>query len=199
MRFNDFLIYDEAATALYDDPNSQHKCRDCLCRLSETASRHPGMFSEAASKDVRKGVAFRQKSLDDLEHGVFGQRLAQKLWKQPEEPDKGKRATKPGRSPPQGYGDFLRQSVHQQGDVLGDMVWDDWEVTRKALELGGVDPAVLADPQMTPAQRLATATGRPCEADIGRPLPPGLRSPGPATRNGAWHGSKGHRGPFRSG
>ena len=141
MRFNDFLIFDVAAQAVYDDPNSQHAFRLCLNKLMETAKRHPGKFMAEATA-VRKGVAFRQKSLDDLETGVFAQRLAERM---PTRPAEGN------------YGDFLRQSVRSQGDVLGNMNWESWEITKAAMELGGVDPNALADPQMTPAQRLALA------------------------------------------
>jgi hypothetical protein len=36
-------------------------------------------LAEAFKRDARKGVAFKSKSLDDIEHGVFAQRLAQGL------------------------------------------------------------------------------------------------------------------------
>ena len=51
------------------------------------------------------------------------------------------------------YGDFLHRSVLKQGEVLGDMAWEGWAVTRKALELGGVNPDQLT----TPAARVAAA------------------------------------------
>ena len=35
------------------------------------------------------------------------------------------------------------------------MKWEEWEVTKKALELGGVDPSVITDPKTTPAERHA--------------------------------------------
>ena len=96
-------------------------------------------LAEAFKRDVRKGVAFQQKSLDDTEHAVFAHRLAQKL------------------PPPRSgdYGDFLHQSILKQGDVLGDMKWGDWEIAKVALELGGVNPNILTDSKTTPAQRLA--------------------------------------------
>jgi hypothetical protein len=97
-------------------------------------------LDEAAKKDSRKGVAFKQKSLDDLETGVFASRLADKLQ------------TKPAKG---NYGDFLYRSVRSQGDVLGDMNWEKWEVTKAAMELGGIDPAVLNDPNKSLADRLA--------------------------------------------
>jgi hypothetical protein len=138
MRFTDFLAFDAAAQALYDDPNSQRRCRVYLTRLAETTRRHPGRFwTEAARSDVRRGVAFKSQALDDTEHAVFAQRLADRL---PTKPDGGN------------YGDFLRQSVRSQGDVLGGMAWDAWEITKKVMELGGIDPAVLADPMKSPAQ-----------------------------------------------
>ena len=142
MNFTDFLIFDAAATAVYDDPSSQHRFRDCLTRLAETARQWPGKFlvAEAAKKDSRKGVAFRQKSLDDTEHSVFAQRLADRL---PTKTAKGN------------YGDFLHQSVLRQGEVLGGMQWDTWEIAKKALELGGVNPEAITDPKITPAQRHA--------------------------------------------
>ena len=93
-------------------------------------------LAEAATKDVRKGVAFRQRPLDDLEHAVFAQRLAHRL--------------SPAKSAD--YGDYLRHSVLRQGEVLGDMQWEAWEATKAALELGGIDPDDLTKP---PAQRLA--------------------------------------------
>jgi hypothetical protein len=129
MRFSDFLIYDEAAQAIYDDPSSQRRFRHCLSRLAE-----------AAQRNVRKGVAFKQKSLDDTEHTVFAQRLADKLRKKPKQGD---------------YGDFLHHSVLSQGDVLGDMQWEVWEVTKAAMELGGVGPDDITDLNKSPAQRLA--------------------------------------------
>ncbi|MGA2620870.1 MAG: hypothetical protein ABSF26_24880 [Thermoguttaceae bacterium] len=141
LTFTDFLSFDAAATALYDDPDSQRRCRACLTRLSETARRHPGKFlAEAAQRDVRKGVAFRQKSLDDTEHAVFAQRLA------------GRLPTKPAGG---NYGDFLYQNVRTQGDVLGGLQWENWEVTKAAMKLGGVDPNDLNDPNKSPAERLA--------------------------------------------
>lgn len=156
VRFADFVLFDDAAAAIYGDPSSQRNCRECLCRLAETARRHPGRFmAEAARKDVRKGVAFKSKPLDDTEHGVFAQRLADKLWQKPSETQKGKRAKPQSRfTDTPAYGDFLRQNVQRQGEVLGSMKWEDWEVTKAAMELGGVDPAVLGDPTKTPAERL---------------------------------------------
>jgi len=112
MRFRDFLMLDEAARG--------------VPWLSESA-------------DVRKGVAFKQRPLDDLEHAVFARRLAEKLRNQG------------GRS----YGDFLRRSILKQGEVLGDMAWEGWAVTKRALELGGVDSERLT----TPAARV-TAVSR---------------------------------------
>ena len=50
-------------------------------KLAEMVRAYPGTFSEAARRDARKGVAFKSKSLDDIEHGVFAQRLAQRLWR----------------------------------------------------------------------------------------------------------------------
>ena len=98
-------------------------------------------LAEAAQRDVRKGVAFQQKAMDDTEHAVFAQRLAQKLH------------TKHAGSD---YGKFLHHSVLSQGEVLGDMQWENWEVTKAAMELGGVNPNVLTDPRTTtPARRLA--------------------------------------------
>jgi hypothetical protein len=97
-------------------------------------------LAEAANRDVRKGVAFKQKSLDDIEHAVFAQRLAEKLGK---------------KSSSGNYGDFLYRSVRSQGDVLGEMKWDDWEITKVALVLGGIDTNILTDPRTSPAQRLA--------------------------------------------
>jgi hypothetical protein len=112
-----------------------------LTRLAETARRHPGKFlAEAARKDLRRGVAFRSKPLDDLETGVFAQRLADRL---------------PTKATGGNYGDCVRQSVRSQGDVLGDMNWDTWEITKAAMELGGVNPNDLTDPQKSPAERLA--------------------------------------------
>jgi hypothetical protein len=93
-------------------------------------------FIEAAQRDARKGVAFKSKALDDLEHGVFAQRFAAKLQTSPAD-----------------YGKFLHQGILQQGEVLGDMKWEEWEVTKKALELGGINPDDLT--KTTPAQRLA--------------------------------------------
>ena len=157
VRFADFLVFDDAAAAIYDDPKSQHRCRECLRRLAETARRHPGRFmAEASKKDVRRGVAFKSKSLDDSEHAVFAQRLADRLWRKPDGPQTGKKAKPQSQStstPP--YGDFLRQGIQRQGDVLGDMNWEQWEVCKAAMELGGVNPAVLGDPNKTPADRLA--------------------------------------------
>jgi hypothetical protein len=98
------------------------------------------LIEEAAKKDSRKGVAFKQKSLDDLETGVFASRLADKL------------GTKPSGG---NYSDFLYRSVRSQGDVLGDLNWEKWEVTKAAMELGGIDPAVLDDPNKSLAERLA--------------------------------------------
>ena len=97
-------------------------------------------LAEAARRDVRKGVAFQQKAMDDTEHAVFAQRLAQRL------------GTKPAGS---NYGKFLHHCVLSQGEVLGDMQWENWEVTKAALELGGVNPNILTDPRTSPAQRLA--------------------------------------------
>ncbi len=140
MNFTDFLAFDSAAQAIFPDGSAGHRhCRDFLCRLAETA-RHPGLFSEAA-KDSRKGVAFKSRSLDDLETSVFAGRLAQRLGQQSS-------TGKP-------YGDFIRRSVLTQGEVLGDMNWEQWAVTKAALELGGVDPAILDDPNTSPAQRFA--------------------------------------------
>ena len=79
----------------------------------EQQAEHSGNLAEAAKNDSRKGVAFKQKALDDLETGVFASRLADKLQ---EKPAKGS------------YGDFLYRSVRSQGDVLGDMNWEMWEV-----------------------------------------------------------------------
>ncbi len=93
---------------------------------------------EAAKKDARKGIAFKAKALDDLELGVFAQRLAQQL---------------PLKSAD--YGDFLRRSVRTQGDILADMKWAEWDVTRAALEIGGVYPQILTDPKTPPADRIA--------------------------------------------
>ncbi len=115
MRFSEFLIRHEAHDAPTDPWRSG--------------------LSESAATDIRKGVAFKQRSLDDLEHAVFAQRLAEKLRNQG------------GGS----YGDFLHQSVLKQGEVLGDMAWEGWAVNRKALELGGVNP----DSLKTPAARIA--------------------------------------------
>jgi hypothetical protein len=150
--FADFVVFDDAAVAVYpDDHDGKRHCRECLCRLSETARQYPGMFSEAVAKrDVRKGVAFKSKTLDDLEHGVFAQRLGRRLGQQPAATKaKSKSTSTPA------YGDFLRQSVRSQGDVLGDMNWEQWEVCKAAMELGGVDSSVLADPKKAPAERLA--------------------------------------------
>jgi hypothetical protein len=97
-------------------------------------------LAEAAKKDSRKGVAFRQKSLDDLEHSVFAQRLADRL---PTKPAGGN------------YGEFLHQGILRQGEVLGDIQWDYWDIIKRALELGGVDPEAITDPKTTPAQRHA--------------------------------------------
>jgi hypothetical protein len=141
MRFTDFLAFDAAAQAIYDDSHSQRKCRACLARISETARLWPGRFlAEAAKRDSRKGVAFKSKSLDDAEHAVFAQRLANRL---------------PTKAPGGNYGDFLHHSVRSQGDVLGDMNWERWAVTKAALELGGIDPTILDDPNKSPAERLA--------------------------------------------
>jgi hypothetical protein len=96
-------------------------------------------MAEAASKDFRKGVAFRSQSLGDTEHAIFAGRLADRLGTQPA---KG------------GYGNFLRQSVRSQGDVLGGMKWEDWGIIKAALALGGVDPNAIAAAK-TPAERLA--------------------------------------------
>ena len=98
------------------------------------------LIDEAAKKDSRKGVAFKQKALDDLEHAVFAQRLAQRLQTKPVG---GK------------YGDFLYRSVRSQGDVLGDMQWEKWEIIQKAMELGGINPRDLNDPNKSLADRLA--------------------------------------------
>jgi hypothetical protein len=111
---------------------------------------------------VWRGVAFRQKSLDDPETDVFAQRLADRLQ------------TKPTGG---NYGNFLRNSVRSQGDVLGDMQWDTWEIAKKALELGGVDPNDLNDPQKSPAERLALLN----QVDWGRITLPALKAKlGPA-------------------
>ena len=32
---------------------------------------HPGVLTEAVRRDARKGVAFKSRTLDDIEHGVF--------------------------------------------------------------------------------------------------------------------------------
>jgi hypothetical protein len=93
-------------------------------------------LAEAAQRDVRKGVAFKSKALDGLEHGVFAQRLAAKL-----------------RTSPADYGKFLHRGILKQGEILGEMKWEEWEVTKKALELGGINPNDLTT--TTPAQRLA--------------------------------------------
>ena len=139
MRFADFLIFDEAARAVFTDLDDQRAFRCYLERLEETARRYPGTFlAEAAAS--RKGVAFRQKALDDTEHAVFAGRLADRL---PTKPAKGD------------YGNFLRRGILQQGQVLGDMKWGEWEVTKAVLELGGVDPAAVTNPKTTPAQRMA--------------------------------------------
>ncbi len=123
-RFADFLVFDAAATAIYDGPSGQRYCREFLCRLAEMVQRHPGTFlAEAVRKDARKGVAFKSRTLDDLEHGVFAQRLAKRLW---QKPDEGKRSKKASSTGTPAYGDFLRHSVQQQGDVLGDMNWEQW-------------------------------------------------------------------------
>ena len=98
------------------------------------------LIEEAAKKDSRKGVAFKQKALDDLETGVFASRLADKL------------GTKPSGG---NYGDFLYHSVRSQGDVLGDLNWEKWEVTKAAMELGGVNPSDINDPNKSLADRLA--------------------------------------------
>ena len=141
MRFTDFMIYDAAAQELYSDPSSQHRFRDCLARLSETARRFPGKFwTEAAQRDVRKGVAFKSQSLDDTEHSVFAQRLADRLQ------------TKPAKG---NYGDFLHQGILKQGEVLGNMQWDNWEIIKKAMELGGMNPNDISDSQKSPAERHA--------------------------------------------
>lgn len=152
MRFDEFMLFDEAATAIFpNDSSGQHHCRKCLNRLTDMARRYPGIMSEAAKKDVRKGVAFKSKELDDLEHGVFARRLARRLWQQP-----GKTTTGTTKKPNRlDYGDFLHHSVLQQGEVLGDMQWEAWEITKKALELGGVDPNVVTDPNTTLAERMA--------------------------------------------
>ncbi len=94
------------------------------------------LMAEAAA---RKGVAFKSKSLDDIEQGVFSQRLAQRL------------------PPPRSgdYGDYLHQSILKQGEVLGDLKWGEWEVTKAALELGGVNPNTITDSKTSAAQRLA--------------------------------------------
>ena len=94
-------------------------------------------------------MAFKSKSLDDLETGVFAQRLARRL----SQPAAKGRPTKSGTAP--AYGDFVRRSVQTQGNVLGDMNWEQWAVTRAALELGGVDPRILDDPKTSPAERFA--------------------------------------------
>ena len=151
MRFDDFLVFDAAAQSLYDDPSSQHRFRACLTRLAETARRFPGTFlAEAAKKDSRKGVAFRQKSLDEPETGVFASRLADRLWAKPD--TKGKTATKPDQQTSPAYGEYLRHSVRQQGNVLGKMKWDDWAVTKTILGLGGMNPKDIGDPPRSPAE-----------------------------------------------
>ncbi len=99
-------------------------------------------YDEAVNRDVRKGVAFKQRPLDDLEHTVFAQRLARRL----------------PRTKSADYGDYLRHSVLSQGEVLGDMQWEAWEATKAAMEMGGIDPDDLADPSTPPAQRLALVT-----------------------------------------
>ena len=115
MRFSDFVIFDAAAQAVFTDLAGQRAFRLCLARLAETARRNPGTLMAEATAS-RKGVAFKQKALDDTEHAIFAQRLADRLH------------TKPKQG---AYGDFLRHSVLQQGQVLGDMNWDTWEVTKK--------------------------------------------------------------------
>ena len=165
MRFTDFLIFDAAAQSVFTDIAGQRVFRLCLARLAETVRQNPGMFMSEATAS-RKGVAFKQKSLDDLEHGVFAQRLADRLH------------TKPKQG---AYGDFLRHSVLQQGQVLGDMNWDTWEVTQKTLELGGVDPNIVTSPNTTPAERMALV-GRINWANISLPalkarLGPSFRAP----------------------
>ena len=45
--------------------------------------------------------------------------------------------------------------MRSQGDVLGDMNWEKWEIIQKALELGGVNPRDLNDPNKSLADRLA--------------------------------------------
>lgn len=106
MKFTDFVTFDAAAQSVFDDPICQHRFRACLARLAETAERFPGRFlAEAAKKESRKGVAFKQKSLDDLETSVFAQRLANRL---PTKPAGGN------------YGEFLHQGILRQGEVLGD-------------------------------------------------------------------------------
>ncbi len=107
-------------------------------------------MAEAAKRDSRKGVAFKQHSLDDTEHSVFAQRLAGRLWSKPDE--KGKEPKKPVQQTSPAYGDFLRHSVRQQGNVLGSMKWDDWGVTKAALELGGMNPKDLSDSPRSPAE-----------------------------------------------
>jgi len=114
----------------------------------------------------RKGVAFKQKSLDDTEHAIFAQRLADRLH------------TKPKQG---AYGDFLRHSVLQQGQVLAGMNWDSFEITQKILELGGIDPNIVTNPQTTPAERMALV-GRINWANISLPalkakLGPSFRAP----------------------
>ena len=152
LRFNDFLIFDAAAQAIYADPRGQKWCRAWLTRLAETAQRFPGMFL-AEGTAARKGVAFKSKSLDDTEHAIFARRLANRLQTKPKQGN---------------YGDFLHHSVLQQGQVLGDMNWDTWEVTQKILELGGVDPNVVTDPKTSPAERMALV-GRINWANISLP------------------------------
>ncbi len=101
------------------------------------------LIEEAAKKDSRKGVAFKQKALDDLETGVFASRLAGKLQT---------------RTAKGNYGDFLYRSVRSQGDVLGDLNWEKWEVTKAAMELGGVSLIDINDPNKSLAERLALVT-----------------------------------------
>lgn len=92
----------------------------------------------AEAAHARKGIAFKAKALDDMEHAVLAQRLAQML---------------PAKSAD--YNDFLRRSVRTQGDILGEMKWEEWEVAKVALELGGVNPEIITDPRTTPAERHA--------------------------------------------
>ena len=82
MRFTDFLIFDEAARAVFTDLDDQRAFRRYLERLEEMARRYPGTFiAEGAAS--RRGVAFKQEPLDDTEHAVFAGRLANRLATKP--------------------------------------------------------------------------------------------------------------------